>query len=867
MKIILNKKAFYYYLSFLLPLTIIAAVLAIQGIWWGSETTILASDGFHQYVIFNQTLRNALHGDGSLFYTFTSGLGLNFYALSSYYLGSFLSPLTFLFNLQSMPDYLYLVTVVKFGLIGLSTFISLKGIYQTLKNEWALLLSSCFSLMSFSTSQLEISSWLDVFILVPIILLGLHRVLTGKGRFLYYLSLSCLFFQNYYFGYMTAIFLTLWALVQLSCDFRKRLPYLLDFTAVSILSALTSAVMLLPTYLDLKTHGETFSTISSLKTEDSWYLDFFAKNLVASFDTTKFGSIPMIYVGLLPLILGLIFFTLKQIKWQVKLAYFLCICFILSSFYLQPLNLFWQGMHAPNMFLYRYSWTLSLVIIYLAAETSTYLHYLTKKQILFPFIILGLGFLATFFFKQHYDFLNNFNFIFSFGILITYLFLFFASEVTGGRLKSGLLLFLVFSCLEIGVHTHFQVEGIAGEWHFPSRSNYQLNLTDIDNLVNYISTEDNSFYRMETLAPQTGNDSMKYNYNGISQFSSIRNRSSSSTLDKLGFRSDGTNLNLRYQNNTIIADSLFGIRYNLSTGDPFKFGFSLYHNGHSLNTYENKFSQSLAFLTNEIYKDVNFDNLTLDNQSKFLNQLTGLSQQYYTSISALSSENIVEMGDRITVNRKELDPQSAATYTLSIPANSQIYLNLPNIVFSNDSVKKVVITVKNQSREFTLDNTFSFFNVGYFLENQDVTFTISFPDNEQVSFDKPQFYRLDLLAYQNAMATLLEKTVTVRTSGNVVTADFDTDKETSLFFTLPYDKGWTAKVDGQEVAITRAQQGFMKVTVKPGQKQVVLTFVPNGFYIGLMCSGLAMVLFASYQIFRSYFPLFAEKNKNQERIS
>ena len=46
-------------------------------------------DGFHQYVIFDVTLRNILHGTDSIFYTFTSGLGLNFYALSSYYLGSF----------------------------------------------------------------------------------------------------------------------------------------------------------------------------------------------------------------------------------------------------------------------------------------------------------------------------------------------------------------------------------------------------------------------------------------------------------------------------------------------------------------------------------------------------------------------------------------------------------------------------------------------------------------------------------------------------------------------------------------------------------------------------------------------------------
>ncbi|MFX3645665.1 YfhO family protein, partial [Streptococcus suis] len=71
MKKIFTKTSIYYLLSLLIPLTIISIVLSFQGIWWGSDTTILASDGFNQYVIFNQTLRNTLHGDGSLFYTFS----------------------------------------------------------------------------------------------------------------------------------------------------------------------------------------------------------------------------------------------------------------------------------------------------------------------------------------------------------------------------------------------------------------------------------------------------------------------------------------------------------------------------------------------------------------------------------------------------------------------------------------------------------------------------------------------------------------------------------------------------------------------------------------------------------------------------
>ena len=96
-----NKTTFFYFaLSFLLPATIIFFALLSDGIFWGSKTTILASDGFHQYVIFAQNLRNILHGSDSIFYTFTSGLGLNFYALISYYLGSFLSPFFYFFDLS-----------------------------------------------------------------------------------------------------------------------------------------------------------------------------------------------------------------------------------------------------------------------------------------------------------------------------------------------------------------------------------------------------------------------------------------------------------------------------------------------------------------------------------------------------------------------------------------------------------------------------------------------------------------------------------------------------------------------------------------------------------------------------------------------
>lgn len=833
-------------LGFFLPFSIITILLALKGIWWGSDTSILASDSFHQYVIFNQTLRNTLQGDGSLFYTFTGGLGLNFYALSSYYLGSFLSPLVYFFDLKSMPDAMYLLTIVKFGLIGLSSSFSLSSIYKSLHHWFILFLSTSFALMSFITSQLEINIWLDVFILIPLILLGLYRLITEGKSVLYFFSLLFLFIQNYYFGYMTAIFLAFWAILLVSWDVQNRIKRLIDFTIVSFLSTLSSMVMLLPTYLDLQTHGEKFTKIVNLKTEDSWYLDIFAKNLVGNYDTTKFGAIPMIYVGLLPLILTILFFTVKSINWKVKLTYATFISFLIASFYLQPLDLLWQGMHAPNMFLHRYAWVFSTALIYIAAETLIRIKEIKMWQLFFPFTILLVGFSATYYFRNHYSFLENIQFFLTLEFFIAYFILFFIFLKKKLDLPIFSLVSLGFVLFEVAIHSGYQIDGLGDEWNFPSRSNYEHQLTAIDSLVKYTKQENKTFYRTEKLDPQTGNDSMKYNYNGISQFSSIRNRSSSSTLDKLGFRSDGTNLNLRYQNNTLIADSLFAVKYNLAESDPFKYGFSPVKTTEGLTLYQNTNNTQLAILTDEVYKDVKFTNLTLDNQTNFINQLTGLKEKYYSKLSPRSSENGIVFNNRTTVNSLANEEVARVNYTLTVPSHTQLYISLPNLTFANENSETVQISVKNMSINFTVDNAFSFFNVGYFDREQEVEITVSFPGNQQVSFDSPTFYRLDTLVYQRAIEQLNSKEISVVTKGNTIEANYETNKQASLLFTLPYDKGWSASQDGTSLTIHRAQNGFMKVNVEKGKGTIKLVFIPQGLKLGIVCLLSGILLFILY---------------------
>ena len=110
---------------------------------------------------------------------------------------------------------------------------------------------------------------------------------------------------------MTALFLIFWYLCQISWDFKTRKSSFIDFIITSFLAGMASLIMTLPTLFDLQTHGEKLTAITKLKTESSWYLDIFAKQFIGSFDTTKYGSIPMIFVGLLPFILTILFFHNK----------------------------------------------------------------------------------------------------------------------------------------------------------------------------------------------------------------------------------------------------------------------------------------------------------------------------------------------------------------------------------------------------------------------------------------------------------------------------------------------------------------------------------------------------------------------------
>lgn len=81
---------------------------------------------------------------------------------------------------------------------------------------------------------------------------------------------------------------------------------------------------------------------------------------------------------------------------------------------------------------------------------------------------------------------------------------------------------------------------------------------------------------------------------------------------------------------------------------------------------------------------------------------------------------------------------------------------------------------------------------------------------------------------------------------NSFTAKVKRDKATLVFFSIPYDEGWSATVNGKEVPVEKVNVGFMAVPVEAGDSEIVFTYKTPGLSLGVTVSVAAAVILAAY---------------------
>lgn len=823
--------------SFLIPFLILALIYLSIGIFPGSSRSILASDAFSQFSNFHASFRNMLLGKQSVFYTWNASLGLNYLSLISYYLGGFFTPLVLFFPNQLMPDALYFLTLLKVGSAGLAFWFYAKHTFKITAGQ-QVTLAIFYALMSFITAHSEIIMWIDAFVYLPLITWGIDRLLqSGKPRLLF-VSYLMLFLSSFYMGFMIGIFSVLYFLVRLLENWRQNKKRILLYGATSLLAGGASMLIILPAVLDLRANGETLTEITRLKTDATSFWDLVLKNMIGVYDTTKYGSIPFIYIGLLPLVLCIFYFASRKIPLKSKLLFGALFGILIASFYLVPLNLFWHGMHAPNMFLFRYAFLFSFLVIMLAGYAWEKLP--QQKELLLGIIVVQMAlFCLAFALKPEgsYEYVSFLSFILSLVFLLLYLAAFGLLNLGAVSKRAFTIILLILTCAEVAVNTNGMVRGILKDWNYASRSLYTEPYPAIKKLVDQTKEANETFYRLENLDPVSSNDGFNYGYSGVSMFSSIRNRHSSGYLNKLGFRSRGTNLNIRYANNTLLMDSLLGIKYNIAKQGLNKFGFKQIGFERNFLLYENEHALPLAFTTDPATAKIKlYDNDNLTNQENLFNGLTGLHQEYFRfhplTVNATDNAEITQQGMYTTITEKKPNISKDVTWQVTVPAHSQAYLSLYPQDFAALESSSATISVGGERRKSQINITGQYYDLGYYDTPQTVTFTASFYGTKAVTFQNPQVVTLDTNAYQAAMDQLQNQSVAMITGNRSAKGSVELEKEQLLVTTIPYEKGWSAKIDGQKVPVKAFQDSLVSINVPKGKHQISFSYLPQGFTIG-----------------------------------
>ncbi|HPD01005.1 MAG TPA: YfhO family protein, partial [Acetivibrio sp.] len=239
-----NRKIIIAQLCFWIPALIMLAAFAKMGMAPFGKSSTMIMDMSDQYVEFLCGLKY-----GDIYYSWSKTLGGNYIGIFAYYVSSPLSVFTLFWPNSQMPIAVLFLTVIKIGLAGFTFSLFLK--YRFRRYDLStVLFSIMYALMAYNVVYSMCIMWLDAVIWLPVILIGVEKVLKGKSRKLLIFALFVSFISTYYISYMTGLFTALYFLyrcVEKKLWSKKLLTRVWLFASSVFLAASLGAFFLLPT--------------------------------------------------------------------------------------------------------------------------------------------------------------------------------------------------------------------------------------------------------------------------------------------------------------------------------------------------------------------------------------------------------------------------------------------------------------------------------------------------------------------------------------------------------------------------------------------------------------------------------------------
>jgi len=110
--------------------------------------------------------------------------------------------------------------------------------------------------------------------------------------------------------------------------------------------------------------------------------------------------------------------------------------------------------------------------------------------------------------------------------------------------------------------------------------------------------------------------------------------------------------------------------------------------------------------------------------------------------------------------------------------------------------------------------------------------------------DTVQNYSWD--EYGKDIAILKKDTLKIiEHSQNIIKGKITLDKKKMLFFSIPFDKGWSASIDGSTIKPLLINIGFTGLLVDKGEHNIELSYTPLYFRLGAVISLIAIIIYLS----------------------
>ena len=868
-----NHFKLYLLLSFVIPFVILLLAYTVDNIGFLGGKSVLIGDLRDQYVNFYSQYQTILKsGDFSkLLYSWNLGFGGNFLGLFSYYLASPVSLLVLLFPKDQLAAAMEVMILVKVSLASLTFFIYIKYVYKKV-SIISVLFSTMYGLMSYAIVFSLNVMWLDGIIFLPLILIGVRRLIFKNKIGLFALFLAIMFIDNYYIAYPVGIFTFLYFTATYFTEnsvknIKGYLKKFFIFMIGVVIAATCAAVIILPTYFSLKNGGAT--TLDSQLLVSSTFGSTIEKFFMGTFNAISYGS-PNIYCGLLPLLLIVPYFFNKKTKTKEKIIDFVFISILLVSFASPFLTWAWQDFNVPIWYMFRYSFVFSFLILIIAYKTIENLDYTPILGIIISVIFLGAGIYYVLAYGVGESIYKTVS-----PTLIDHIIV---EPVNHILLEANMIIIVIYAILIIMLKLNIKKRKLAvsiifilicGEMLFASATY----LNDVYNQIGYLSkgifnevlevepdvkavqSADNSFYRMEQLNTiERFNEGIALSYNSISTFTSMAYRSMDNFLtDTFGIQDGGTgiSLSLQYKGTTEVLDSLFDIKYILSE-EPL--GGFYTNNIEGVNRYinENKYALPIGYVVNDyaLSKDIKYTkNDYFENTNIFLNSFLGYSpsdsgyKNYLKPISYLTTLQNISVLDETAdhAKLKVTDPYYKGVVNLNFTSdsNQEVYLDLNN-GSSNES------TIYVNGKEIGLYSSYDepdIINLGYFTAGESARVSIKL-DTETSELGVVQLYGLNENEFSEAYNTLNSQSMKdIKVTNTSISGTVDASgTDDLLFLSVPYDKGWHAYIDGKEVPLESIDNSFVAVKLKQGEQNIVLKFTPEGFNLGLVMTILSTII-------------------------